>query len=93
MVIGWVTVFPQRIGNTSGAICLGKQRVKRNNDGDLFKSIFVTKRRSTRYLGDGGSVEKQLINGSGAFTNEADLDWPMDCMWRIGFLTGPVPGG
>ncbi|HXJ95875.1 MAG TPA: hypothetical protein VMT20_23800, partial [Terriglobia bacterium] len=93
VVSGWVTVFGQRMGNTFPAICLGKRRVRRNSDGDLSRSISVIKPHLTNYADAGASVEKQLINGLDVLRSVAGLGWPMDCMWRIGFSTGPISGG
>ena len=84
MLTAWVTLyghrigdtFPHRIGNTSGAICLGKQLVKKNSGGNFCKSFCATKPPSASFVGMGGSVEKQLTNGLLVSKSMAGLGWP-----------------
>jgi hypothetical protein len=90
VLTAWVTLYAHRIGNTSGAICLGKIMVIKNNGGDSFRNFYETKMDWQSCAGVGGSAEKQLTNGSGGFTNGDVGDWGIGHGWRAGFTTGPA---
>ena len=98
---GWVTfythrmgdTFPDRMGDTSRAICHGKQHVKKYNGGNSFRNFYATKSHSWSFRGTGPSAEKQLINGSNGSRSEVDLDWPIGSIWPIGYTTGPALSG
>jgi hypothetical protein len=82
VLTAWVTLyphligntFPHRMGDTSGAICLGKQLVKKNSGGNFCKNFCATKPHSASFVGVGGSVEKQLTNGSLVLKRVAGLE-------------------